>query len=394
MNAALESDAPSLFAPSEKQMYKLTMEKNRLDSKLSYLAWTQHFEKVMMKKKLHGIGNFMDTKSKMSYMNQKLKEACNTIGSSIPSYFIAFYSLARRINEEVDMDKISDPRNYPNVEVTRVLLTGPPSAGKSSLGRDMAEQFGKMGYRTLFIKESAKEVLDMNMGNDDLYRSTQEGRDLFQSQVSVRQVHNEELAEQQIVAMMAASQGEPCKIIAFFDRGLLDVKAFAPTNFADIMSEAMIVLNPVNMRYNDLPPYDVVMCLGSTASLTGGTYQTDLGDLSRRQHTAEEARVLDTRFDEVYGGHANYHRMPATGSPHAKFQLMMRTLGAACPLVSKDVDLWFARQALIHWSSDDIEPTEPTRRSPLGAAVPAYRSRAVRRQSVPTDAISNPVSAE
>lgn len=392
MDTAFESDARSPFVPSDKQIYKLTMEHNRLDSKLSYQSWTQHFSSCMMKKKLDGMRDCVDTKSKMSYMYQKLAEAYNTIGSSIPSYFTGFYSIVRRADEEVNMDKISDAYNYPNVEITRVLLTGPPSAGKSSLGRDMAQQFKSMGYHTLFVRESAKEVLDMNMGEDVLYRSTQEGRDLFQSQVAVRQVHNEELAEQQIVAIMAASQGEPCKIIVFFDRGLLDVKVFGPTNFTDIMSEAMIVLNPVNMRYNDLPPYDIVMCLGSTASLTGGTYQTDLGDLSRRQHTAEEARALDTRFDEVFGAHENYHRVPATGSPHAKFQLMMKTLGAACPLVCKDVDLWFARQALMHWSSEDVEPAEPTRHSPLSAAAPAYRFRAARRQV--TDAMSNPVSTE
>ena len=170
-------------------------------------------------------------------------------------------------------------------ELTKIVITGGPCAGKTTAMSWIQNAFTSMGYTVLFIPETATEFI--NGGVAPWTCGT--NRDYQLVQVSL-QITKEKLFEQAARTM----PGE--KILIVCDRGVLDNKAYmTPEEFAFVMRE--LNANEVELRDS----YDAVFHL-VTAAKGAEEFYTTANNTARIESVAQ-ACELDDKLLASWTGH-------------------------------------------------------------------------------------------
>ncbi|MBR1846764.1 MAG: AAA family ATPase [Bacilli bacterium] len=171
------------------------------------------------------------------------------------------------------------------MELSKIVITGGPCAGKTTAMSWIQNAFVAKGYTVLFIGETATEFIRGGVAPWTC------GTNLDYQKVQTRlQREKEKLFERAARTMNAE------KILIVCDRGCLDNKAYmTPEEFAEVLSD--IHTNEVELRDS----YDAVFHLVSAAKGAEEFYTT--ANNAARTETVEQARVLDDKLIAAWTGH-------------------------------------------------------------------------------------------
>ena len=174
------------------------------------------------------------------------------------------------------------------MEITKIVITGGPCAGKTTAMSWIQNAFTSKGYTVLFIGETATEfirggVAPWTCGTNVEYQKCQ----------MKLQIEKEKLFEQ------AAATMDADKILLVCDRGALDNKAYmTDEEFKEVLS--YVGSNEIELRDS----YDAVFHLVSAAKGAEEFYTT--ANNVARTETVEEARRLDDKLIASWTGHPHF----------------------------------------------------------------------------------------
>ncbi len=171
------------------------------------------------------------------------------------------------------------------MDVTKIVITGGPCAGKSTAFSRIQEEFTTMGYKVLFVSETATELI-----NGGIAPWTCKTSDEFQKYLMCLQLEKEK------VFCDAALSMSGDKILIVCDRGMLDNKAYM-TNAGFNSALEELGHNEIELRDN----YDAVFHLVTAANGAEEFYTT--ANNTARTETAEEARLIDEKLISAWTGH-------------------------------------------------------------------------------------------
>ena len=171
------------------------------------------------------------------------------------------------------------------MELTKIVITGGPCAGKSTALSRIQEEFTELGYTVLFVSETATELI-----NGGVAPWTCKTSDEFQKFLMELQIEKERIFE--LSANVMSSE----KVLIVCDRGMLDNKAYMSQEaFVNTLNE--LNLNEIEIRDN----YDAVFHLVTAADGAEEFYTTD--NNSARTETPEQAIMLDRKLLSSWTGH-------------------------------------------------------------------------------------------
>ena len=161
------------------------------------------------------------------------------------------------------------------VDITKIVITGGPCAGKTTGMSWIQNAFSSRGYRVLFVPETATELISGGVapwtcGNNLDYQKCQVKLQL----------------EKEKVFHQAAETMKDEKILIVCDRGVMDNKAYmTETEFQAVLRDG----------------YDGVFHLVTAAK--GAEEFYTLGNNQARTETPEQARALDDKLIAAWTGH-------------------------------------------------------------------------------------------
>lgn len=187
---------------------------------------------------------------------------------------------------QLSVDDLLNQREKKKVaSITKIVITGGPCAGKSTAMSWVQNAFSQMGYRVLFVPETATELISggvapWSCGTNGEYQKCQ-----------LRlQLDKENIFEQAAMTM------DVPKVLIVCDRGTLDNKAYMDQlEFAVALD--YLGSNEVELRDN----YDAVFHLVTAAKGAEEFYTT--ANNTARTETPEEAAALDDKLIEAWTGH-------------------------------------------------------------------------------------------
>lgn len=196
-------------------------------------------------------------------------------------------------------------------KIIRIVLTGGPAAGKTTLlSRIMKEFKQEDGWRVIPIPESATELIGgfgiKPFGNCLSMLA-------FQDFVIADQLHKERLA------LDAALRVPEQNILILYDRALFDDKAYiSDDEFAEIVKRLSGKTEDEVMK-----GYDAVIHLVTCAK--GAEYAYNYGNAARYE-TIEEARKMDDRTLQCWGPHPNLRIIDNSVDFEDKIERAMREI--------------------------------------------------------------------
>lgn len=171
------------------------------------------------------------------------------------------------------------------MDISKIVITGGPCAGKSTAMSWIQNAFTQMGYTVLFVPETATELITGGVapwtcGSNADYQKCQMRLQLEKEKIFVRAAET-----------MAAD-----KVLIVCDRGALDNKAYmSEQEFACVLKE--LKRNEVELRDN----YDAVFHL-TTAAKGAEVFYTTANNAARTE-TVEQAAELDDKLIAAWTGH-------------------------------------------------------------------------------------------
>jgi len=196
------------------------------------------------------------------------------------------------------------------MEITKIVITGGPCAGKSTAMSWVQTEFTQMGYTVLFVPETATELITGGVapwtcGTNAEYQKCQ----------LMLQIEKEKIFEQ------AAKTMNTDKVLIVCDRGTLDNKAYMDDmEFFEALQ--FIKTNEVELRDN----YDAVFHLVTAAKGAEEFYTTS--NNSARTETVEEAAVLDDKLISAWTGHPHLRVIDNSSSFEDKMKRLIAEIAS------------------------------------------------------------------
>lgn len=170
-------------------------------------------------------------------------------------------------------------------ELTKIVITGGPCAGKSTAMSRIQSEFSARGYTVLFVPETATELIT---GGVAPWTCRTNGE--YQKLQMRLQLEKERIFERAAAGMA----GE--RILIVCDRGLLDNRAYMnEEEMADVLFELGLSEGELIMEY------DAVFHLVSAAKGADEFYTT--ANNAARRESREEAAMLDDRIISAWEKH-------------------------------------------------------------------------------------------
>ena len=175
------------------------------------------------------------------------------------------------------------------MELTKIVITGGPSAGKTTAMSWIQNAFTKLGYTVLFIPETATEFISGGVAPWTC------GTNLEYQKVQMRlQLEKERLFEQAARTMRAE------KILLVCDRGAIDNKAYMDdAEFSAVLADIGMTEEELKLRYAAV--FHLV-----TAAKGAEEFYTYANNAARYE-SVSQAVVMDDRLIECWGGHPHLY---------------------------------------------------------------------------------------
>ena len=197
----------------------------------------------------------------------------------------------------IDVNELLSMRDEERkMEISKIVITGGPCAGKSTAMSWVQNAFTQMGYTVLFVPETATELITGGVAPWTCSTNVE-----FQKCQIKLQIEKEKIFEQAAQTMM------PNKVLIVCDRGTLDNKAYMD-DIEFVEAVRYIGSNEVELRDN----YDAVFHLVTAAKGAEQFYTT--ANNSARTETVEEAAALDDKIIFAWTGHPHLRVIDNTSS--------------------------------------------------------------------------------
>ena len=172
-----------------------------------------------------------------------------------------------------------------NVNIHKIVITGGPSAGKTTGLSWIQNAFKKLGYTVLFVPETATELITGGVSPKTC------GTNLDYQKCQMRlQIEKEKVFEAAARSMKAE------KILIVCDRGAMDNKAYMnDLEFSQVLAE--FGTSEVQLRDS----YDAVFHMVTAAKGAEEFYTTE--NNKARTESAQEAAALDDKLIAAWTGH-------------------------------------------------------------------------------------------
>lgn len=173
-----------------------------------------------------------------------------------------------------------------DTNITRIVLTGGPCAGKTSCLALLRRELSAQGFYVVTVPEGARDFLQAGLTP---HRMEKDGSWTFQEELLLYNLEREDRF------IHAALRSREDRIILLYDRGIIDAKAYMEPYFFNLLVES------TKMRWESLRDgrYDAVIHLRTAALGAEAFYACD----SERHETPEEARSVDQRILNAWTGH-------------------------------------------------------------------------------------------
>ena len=195
------------------------------------------------------------------------------------------------------------------MEITKIVITGGPCAGKTAAMERIRHTFTQMGYTVLFVPETATELITGGVapwtcGCNADYQ-------ICQMQL---QLEKERIFLQAAVTMPAE------RMLIVCDRGTLDNRAYmTEAEYAHVLS----VIGRSEEALRD--QYDAVFHLETAAKGAREHYTT--ANNAARIETAEEAAALDDKLIAAWQGHRHFQIIEHAEDFEEKMDCLIRRIG-------------------------------------------------------------------
>ena len=191
---------------------------------------------------------------------------------------------------DASLEKLLDmPVDKNEKQITKIVITGGPCAGKTTGMGWIQKEFTAMGYSVVFIPETATELISGGVAPWTLESNLE-----YQLCQMKLQIEKEKVFEQAATKMYNSD-----KILIVCDRGAIDNKAYM-TDY-----EFKSVLNGLNVSETELrDTYDAVFHLVTAAK--GAEKFYTLSNNQARTETVEEAAALDDKLISAWTGHPHF----------------------------------------------------------------------------------------
>ncbi len=174
------------------------------------------------------------------------------------------------------------------MDITKIVITGGPCAGKSTAMSRIQKVFAQKGYAVLFVPETATELITGGVapwtcGSNLDYQKCQLGLQL----------------EKEKIFYNAALSMDKEKVLIVCDRGALDNKAYmTDAEFSAVLGT--LGINEIELRDG----YDAVFHLVTAAKGAVEFYTTE--NNAARKETPEQAAALDDKLIAAWTGHPHF----------------------------------------------------------------------------------------
>ncbi|MBO4870088.1 MAG: AAA family ATPase [Clostridia bacterium] len=196
------------------------------------------------------------------------------------------------------------------MEITKIVITGGPCAGKSTAMSWVQNAFTHMGYAVLFVPETATELITGGVAPWTLSA----GKEFQKCQIKL-QLEKEKVFEQ------AAKNMCKDKVLIVCDRGTLDGKAYLSCeDFAEVLDS--LQTNEVALRDD----YAAVFHLVTAAKGAAEFYTT--ANNSARTETVEEASAIDDKLISAWTGHPHLRVIDNAGDFENKMKRLIAEISA------------------------------------------------------------------
>ena len=193
-------------------------------------------------------------------------------------------------------------------EITKIVITGGPCAGKTTAMSWVQNMFTDLGYQVIFVPECATEVIGAGIS-----AKTCNDVESFQKALMKLQIVRENIYEE------AAKSMRSDKVLIVCDRGIMDSKAYL-TNL-----QFSSILNSLNKREVELRDnYDAVFHLVSAAK--GAEEFYTLENNTARSETIEEATLVDDNLIEAWTGHPHFRVIDNSTDFEDKMKKLLREI--------------------------------------------------------------------
>ena len=214
------------------------------------------------------------------------------------------------------------------MNITKIVITGGPCAGKTTAMGRIQREFGKMGYKVLFVSETATELITGGVAPWTLVTNAEYQK----CQVSL-QKRKEEIYERAAEKMGAE------KVLIVCDRGVMDNRAYMnDREFDEVMSA--LGLHEVEER----DQYDAVFHL--TTAARGALEAYTLANNAARIETPKQAMEVDDRLIAAWTGHPHLRVIDNSTSFEGKLNRLIEEIAS---FLGEPVPLEIERKYLIRF---------------------------------------------
>ena len=194
------------------------------------------------------------------------------------------------------------------MKVTKIVITGGPCAGKTTGMSYLEQELTKMGYKVVFLNESATEIILNGLGLGANKTNLDFERNIIQLQHEKEKLY------------MEFCQNLPNdKILLVCDRGIMDCKSYM-TDYEFSQALEQLNLDKIQVRDN----YDAVFHLVTAAKGAEHAY-TNSNNEARRE-TLEEAIIADTKTMNAWTGHPHFRAIDNSTNFENKMKRLVKEI--------------------------------------------------------------------
>lgn len=194
--------------------------------------------------------------------------------------------------------------------LSRIVLTGGPCAGKSTILKRIVEKYSQLGYAVYTLPESA--TLFIQSGADFLTK------DAYLSFVTETSKLQFQIQMEDSMAQIAAASGKPALIVS--DRGTMDTFAYISEETKQKILNA-VGYDEVSLRDKR---YEAVLHICTAAK--GAEQFYTLKNNTCRSESIEVAREVDDRLMNAWKGHPTLRVINAEIDFEVKIQNVLDTI--------------------------------------------------------------------
>ena len=191
--------------------------------------------------------------------------------------------------------RLSDDR----INLTRILLTGGPCAGKTTALASISQDLTQLGYKVLVVPEAATTIMKAGAMIATASFTAMQGVTFQKALMKMQTALEDSLVD--IGAMV-----EDQHVVVLVDRGLLDGSAFVSKGAWQALLDELCT-STIMLRENR---YDAVVHMVTAADGADSFYET-VGNVAR-WNTAAESVVIDKKLREAYMGHPGWFMIDNT----------------------------------------------------------------------------------